>query len=151
MLYYDRIDISEGIDLAKGNNSKECMICHYWFFNHGFSFQDSVCNGCHDLTMLSVNISDIAIITDKNVDYHFIINNISKSEAINSLRNFVFEDHGYILKNIVLNFSLLKTFLFFFFSLFSICKIVDSMGIYKCLDISIRTVMKNQEMLKLVL
>ena len=31
----------------------------------GFNFQDYVCNGCHDLTMLSVNISDIAIITAK--------------------------------------------------------------------------------------
>ena len=29
MLYYDRIDISEEIDLAKSSNSKECMICHY--------------------------------------------------------------------------------------------------------------------------
>ena len=69
MLYYDRIDISEGIDLAKSNNSKECMICHYWFFNQGFEFRDSVCNGCHDLTWLSVSISDIAIIAIKNVDY----------------------------------------------------------------------------------
>ena len=34
MLYYDKIDISEGIDLAKSNKSKELMICHYWFFNH---------------------------------------------------------------------------------------------------------------------
>ena len=33
------------------------------FFNHGFKFQDSVCNGCHDLTMLCLNLSDIAIIT----------------------------------------------------------------------------------------
>ena len=63
MLYYDRIDISEGNDLAKSNNSKKCMICHYWFFNPGFKFQDYVCNGCHYSTMLSVNISDIAIIT----------------------------------------------------------------------------------------
>ena len=61
MLYYDRIDISEGIDLAKSNKSKECMICHYWFFNHGFKFQDFVCNAWHDLTMLCLNISDIAI------------------------------------------------------------------------------------------
>ena len=51
MFYYDRIDTSEKIDLAKSNNSKECMICHYWFFNLGFNFQDYVCNGCHDLTM----------------------------------------------------------------------------------------------------
>ena len=39
------------------------MICHYWFFNIGLKFQDSVSNGCHDLTMVSVNISDIAITT----------------------------------------------------------------------------------------
>ena len=81
MLFYDRIDISEGIDLAKSNNSKECMICHYWFFNHGFKFLDYLCNGCHDLTMSRVNISNIAIITIKNVDYCCIIHNISKSEA----------------------------------------------------------------------
>ena len=68
MLYYNRVDISEGNDLAKSNNNKECMICHYLFFNHGrFKFQDSLCNGCHDLTMLTINISNIAIITVKNV------------------------------------------------------------------------------------
>ena len=81
MLYYDRNDISEGIDSTESNKSRECMICHYWFFNHGFKFQDYVCNGCHDLKMLSVNISDIVITTVKNVGYCCIIYNISKSEA----------------------------------------------------------------------
>ena len=38
------------------------------FFNHELKFQDSVCNGCHDLTMLFLNISNIAVITVKNVD-----------------------------------------------------------------------------------
>ena len=42
MLYYDRIDINEGTDLAKSNNSKECMIRQYWFFNHEFKFKDYV-------------------------------------------------------------------------------------------------------------
>ena len=79
MLYYDRIDIGEGIDPTKSNRSKEFMICRYCFFNHGFKFQNSVCSGSHDLTMLSVNISDFAIITVKNVDYRCII---TKSEAI---------------------------------------------------------------------
>ena len=58
---YDKIDISKDIDLAKINNSKESIICQYWLFNHGFKFQDSVCNICHVLTML--NKSVIAIIT----------------------------------------------------------------------------------------
>ena len=57
MLYYERykqrIDISKGTDLAKSNKSKECMICQYWFFNQGFKFQGLVCNGCHDLKILS--------------------------------------------------------------------------------------------------
>ena len=29
MLQYERIDISEGIDFEKSNDSVECMICHY--------------------------------------------------------------------------------------------------------------------------
>ena len=29
---YDRIDISEGIDLNKANKSKDCMLCHYFYF-----------------------------------------------------------------------------------------------------------------------
>ena len=72
------------------------MICHYFFFRHEFKFQDYVCNGCHDLTILSVNINNIAIITVKNVDYHCIIHNISKSEASNLLKNSVLENCGYI-------------------------------------------------------
>ena len=96
MLYYDRIGIDKGIDLAKSNNSTECMICHYWFFNHEFKFQDYVCNDCHHLTMLSVNMSDIAIITVKNVDYRCIIYDISKSEAINFFKNYDLENRSYI-------------------------------------------------------
>ena len=69
------------------------------FLNHGFKFQDSVYNGCNNLTMLCVNISNIAITTNRNVDYRCIIHNISKSEAINLLKNSVLEDRGYIEKN----------------------------------------------------
>ena len=46
--------------------------------------------------MLCLNITDIVIITVKNVDYHCIMYNISKSEAINLLENSVLEDRGYI-------------------------------------------------------
>ena len=66
MLYYEKNYIREGIDPAKSNNSRECMICYYRFFNHGFKFQHSICNFHHDLTVLSVNISYNIIITNKN-------------------------------------------------------------------------------------
>ena len=59
MLFYVRTDISEGIDVTKSSDSKECTICHYWYFKHGFKFQKSFYNGCHDLLMLSLDISDI--------------------------------------------------------------------------------------------
>ena len=96
MLYYNRIYTSEGMDLDKSNNSKECIICQYFFFNHGFKFQDYACNGCHDLSMLCLDISDIAIITVKNVDYRCIMYNISKTEAINLLENSGLENRSYI-------------------------------------------------------
>ena len=32
MLYFERIDASEEIDISKTNKSKECDICHYWYF-----------------------------------------------------------------------------------------------------------------------
>ena len=65
-------------------------------FNHGFKFQHSLCNGRHDLTMFSVNISNIAIITIKGIDYHCIIHDISKSKAIDLLENSVLEHHGHM-------------------------------------------------------
>ena len=40
MLEYDRIDISEGIDINKTNASKECKICHYCYFKDiGFKYE----------------------------------------------------------------------------------------------------------------
>ena len=33
MLYYDRIDVSQGINInKKTKESKECRICHYCYF-----------------------------------------------------------------------------------------------------------------------
>ena len=32
MLYYDRTDVSEGIDVNKVGASKECTLCHYCYF-----------------------------------------------------------------------------------------------------------------------
>ena len=52
MLQYERIDVSEGIDVNKTNSSKEC----YWFFKDvGFKFEEHVCNGCHDLLTMALD------------------------------------------------------------------------------------------------
>ena len=48
MLQYNRIDASEGIDINKTSVSKECVLCHYWYFEDvGYKFQPYVCNGFH--------------------------------------------------------------------------------------------------------
>ena len=88
MLSYDRIDVSEGIDVNKASTSKECDICRCWYFlNYSFKFQPNVCNRCHDILILSMNPSDIAILSIKASDYHCIISLISENEAINLIQN----------------------------------------------------------------
>ena len=83
MLYYDRNDVSERIYINKTSASKEHHICHYWYFlNTGCTFQTYICNRCHDLLMMSINLSNIAISKIKNADYRCNINGINKSEAI---------------------------------------------------------------------
>ena len=47
MLGYDRIDISEGIEINKTNVSKECDICHFWYFlGKGFKHEPYLFNDC---------------------------------------------------------------------------------------------------------
>ena len=87
MLYYDRINDSEGIDVNKTRKSTDFDICHYWyFFDKGVKFQPDVCNGCHDVLMISKNLNDIATLNIHRVDQPWIINGINKSEAINLLQ-----------------------------------------------------------------
>ena len=46
--------------------------------------------------MLCLNISDIAVITVKNVDYRCVLYNINKSESIHLLENSVVGDREYL-------------------------------------------------------
>ena len=88
MLYYDRIDVSERIDVNKTSSSKECDLCHsQYFLDKGFNFQPDVCNGGHNVLMMSMNLRDIDILNINGADYHCIISGISKSEAINLMQN----------------------------------------------------------------
>ena len=63
MLEYERIDISEGIDVNKTNLSKECDICHYWYFkNIGFKYEPYLCNVCHDLMQKAMSFNNVAVV-----------------------------------------------------------------------------------------
>ena len=88
MIYFDRIDVSKGIDVNKTSASKECDVCQYWYFlSYSFRFQPNVCNRCHDLLMMSINLSDIVILNIKGSGYGCIISLISKNDAINLMQN----------------------------------------------------------------
>ena len=73
MLCFYRISGSEGIDVNKTSESKESAICHHnYFSDNGCKFQTEVCKGCHDV-----------LTTLFGVDYCYVIERISKSEAVN--------------------------------------------------------------------
>ena len=93
MLQYKKIDVSERIDTNKTRASKECMLCHYWYFKDvGFKFELHVCNKCYDVLMTAYGLKNIAILNVKGVDFRCILRGISKDEAVNRLNNFVLED-----------------------------------------------------------
>ena len=94
MLYYDRIDMSEKIHFNKTSELKEYNICHYsCILDKGLKFQPDVYNGCHDVLMMSMNLSDIANLNIHGVDYRRIVSGISKSEAINLMQNINLTEH----------------------------------------------------------
>ena len=66
MRYYDRIDVSEGIDVNKASESKECDIWHYWYFlSKGFKFQSYGCNRSNNLLTMSMSLNCIYILNIK--------------------------------------------------------------------------------------
>ena len=82
MLEYDRIDISEGIDIKKAKVSKECDICHYWYFlDKNLKYEPYLCNGCHDLMQKALNLNNVAIVPIKGSDYRIHFWYMSKDVA----------------------------------------------------------------------
>ena len=70
MLEYDRIDISEGIDVDMSDKSKECMLCHYWYFlDKNFSYGPYLCNGCYNIVQKCNKLKNIAIVYVKKSAY----------------------------------------------------------------------------------
>ena len=82
MLEYDRIDISEGIDVNRTSLSKECDISHYWHFKDiGFKYKPYLCNGCHDLMQKAMCFNNVAIVFVKGNSYRIHFLYMSKDDA----------------------------------------------------------------------
>ena len=63
MISYEKINKSKGV--KKQSGSKECMICHYWYFSDRFKYQPYVCNGFHNFSMTVQSLSNFFIVTVK--------------------------------------------------------------------------------------
>ena len=100
MLEFDRIYISEEIDVKKKNLSKECDICHFWYFKDiGFKCEPYLCNGCHDLMQEAISFNNIAIVYIEGNAYRINFWYISKDDTINimNVSNLV-DKRGVLLK-----------------------------------------------------
>ena len=63
MLQFEKIDISDGIDVNKSDKSKEYMFCHCWYFlDKSFSYGPYLCNGCYNMVQKCNKLKDIAVV-----------------------------------------------------------------------------------------
>ena len=95
MLQYERIDVSEEIEINKSNKSKECMVCHWYFKDIGYKFKPYVCNKCHYISMMAYKLKDIAMLNVKGVDGRCVLWNMTKNDAINRLNYSKLDDYEY--------------------------------------------------------
>ena len=78
-----KIEDSEGIDLKKTDESKECKVCHYNYFNNGFKSDLKICNEC-DWGIKS--FGNFAIITGDRVGYRFFMFDMTEEDVIEFLK-----------------------------------------------------------------
>ena len=81
MLKYNRIDISEGTDADKINESRECKFCNYCHFV-------ITCDGCYDMVQRSTDFRNIAIPHIKKTAYKIYFCHMSKHKAKKTMNRF---------------------------------------------------------------
>ena len=78
----------KGNDVNKINASKECDICHYWYFRDiGFKYEPYLCNGCHDLIHKAMSFNDVAIAYVEGSAYRIHFLYMSRDDAISKMNN----------------------------------------------------------------
>ena len=89
MLEYDRIDTSEGIGVNKSNDkSKGCDIYHYcYFLDKNFTYEQYLCDGCHELMEKAMSFNDVAIVSMKGSDYRIHFWYMSRDDDAVSIRH----------------------------------------------------------------
>ena len=88
MLEYDRIDLSEGIDVNKcKDTSRKCSLCQYYYFVFkNFNYQRYICDGCHDISTKAIRMQNIAIIYHDGHSYRVNFAFMSRNDAFNLIK-----------------------------------------------------------------
>ena len=91
MLEYDKINISEGIDINKcEETSRECSLCKfYYFLDKNLKYGPYLCDSCYDMFMKTVITQNLTIINHNGNYYRVIFAFISKKDAYNLIKNAV--------------------------------------------------------------
>ena len=90
MSEYDKIDISEGIDIKKyKETSRECSLCKfYYFLDKKFNYGPYLCDGCY-MSMKAVSMQNLTIINHNGNHYRVNFGFISKKDVYNLIKNAV--------------------------------------------------------------
>ena len=94
MLEYDRIDISEVIDINKcEETSRECSLCKfYYFLDKNFKYGPYLCDGCYDMSMKAVSMQNVTVINHNGNYYRVISTFMTKKDAYNLIKNAIIID-----------------------------------------------------------
>ena len=89
MLEYDRIYISEGIDIEKcKETSRECSLHKfYYFLGKNFKYGPYLCDGCYHMSIKAVSMQNLAIINHNGNYYRVVFAFMSKKDAYNLIKN----------------------------------------------------------------
>ena len=94
MLEYNRIDISEDIDVNKNKSiSRKCGLCKfYYILDKNFKYGPYLCDGCYDMSMKANSMQNEAIAYHGDNVYRVIFVFMSKKDAFNLIKNAVIID-----------------------------------------------------------
>ena len=88
MLEYDRVGLSEGIDVNKcEDTSKKCNLCQYYYFVFkNFNYQRHICNDYHDISTKAISMQNVAIIYHDGHAYRVDFTFMSRNDAFNLIK-----------------------------------------------------------------
>ena len=94
MVEYDRIDISEGIDIKTcKETSRKCNLCKfYYFLDKNFNYGPYLCDSCYDISLKAINMKNLAIAYRGEQPYRINFKPMSKNDAFNLIKNSVIID-----------------------------------------------------------